>query len=88
MGSTTRYAALLRGINVGGRNKISMADLRSVFSDAGYGNVTTYIQSGNVAFEFDGARKSLESDIEALLPWLDWALAQAEAEHASPKAAE
>ncbi|MCZ0729433.1 DUF1697 domain-containing protein [Mycolicibacterium iranicum] len=67
MGSTTRYAALLRGINVGGRNKISMADLRSVFSDAGYGNVTTYIQSGNVAFEFDGARKSLESDIEALL---------------------
>lgn len=62
-----RYAALLRGINVGGRNKISMADLRGVFEDAGYAKVSTYIQSGNVAFEFGGAAKSLEADIEALL---------------------
>lgn len=67
MGSATRYVALLRGINVGGHNKISMADLRAVFDDAGYRNVTTYIQSGNVAFEHDGARASLESEIEALL---------------------
>jgi uncharacterized protein (DUF1697 family) len=62
-----RYVALLRGINVGGRNKISMADLREVFTDAGFGNVSTYIQSGNVAFEFGGARTKLESRIEALL---------------------
>ncbi len=67
MGSTTRYVALLRGINVGGRNKISMADLRAVFEEAGYRNVSTYIQSGNVAFEFDGARAALESAIEELL---------------------
>ncbi|QZT62730.1 DUF1697 domain-containing protein [Mycolicibacterium austroafricanum] len=66
MGSS-RYVALLRGINVGGRNKISMPDLRAVFEDAGFGNVSTYIQSGNVAFESDGARRSLEPDIEALL---------------------
>ena len=62
-----RYVALLRGINVGGRNKISMADLRDVFTDAGFGNVSTYIQSGNVAFESGGARAKLESGIEALL---------------------
>ncbi len=66
MGSA-RYVALLRGINVGGRNKISMADLRGIFEDAGFGNVSTYIQSGNVAFESGGARAKLESDIEALL---------------------
>lgn len=62
-----RYVALLRGINVGGRNKISMADLRKIFDDAGFGNVSTYIQSGNVAFESGGARATLESEIEALL---------------------
>jgi uncharacterized protein (DUF1697 family) len=62
-----RYVALLRGINVGGRNKISMADLREIFTDAGFGNVSTYIQSGNVAFESACARAKLESDIEALL---------------------
>jgi len=66
MGST-RYVAFLRGINVGGRNKISMADLRGIFEDAGFGNVSTYIQSGNVAFESGGARAKLEADIEALL---------------------
>jgi uncharacterized protein (DUF1697 family) len=59
--------ALLRGINVGGRNKISMVDLRAIFDDAGFGNVSTYIQSGNVAFESGGPRANLESDIEALL---------------------
>ncbi|PRC47275.1 DUF1697 domain-containing protein [Mycobacterium sp. ITM-2017-0098] len=62
-----RYVAFLRGINVGGRNKISMADLRGAFEDAGFGNVSTYIQSGNVAFESGGARAKLESGIEALL---------------------
>ena len=38
MGST-RYAALLRGINVGGRNKISTADLRAAFEEAGFVDV-------------------------------------------------
>ena len=62
-----RYVALVRGINVGGRNKVAMADLRQAFEGAGYGAVRTYIQSGNVLFESTGARKALEDDIEGLL---------------------
>jgi uncharacterized protein (DUF1697 family) len=62
-----RYVALLRGINVGGRNKVPMADLRRAFEDGGYGAVRTYIQSGNVLFESAAARRSLEDDIERLL---------------------
>jgi uncharacterized protein (DUF1697 family) len=44
------YVALLRGINVGGRNKIAMKDLHSSFVALGHGEITTYIQSGNVVF--------------------------------------
>ena len=44
------YVALLRGINVGGRNRLPMRDLAAIFSDAGCADVTTYIQSGNVVF--------------------------------------
>ncbi len=44
------HVALLRGINVGGRNKIPMADLREVVTSLGHTGVTTYIQSGNVLF--------------------------------------
>ncbi len=47
---TTRYVALLRGINVGGNNVIPMAELRASFSGAGFTDVTTYIASGNVVF--------------------------------------
>jgi uncharacterized protein (DUF1697 family) len=42
-----RYAVLLRGVNVGGRNKIAMADLRQILTDLGYGDVQTHLQSGN-----------------------------------------
>ena len=42
--------ALLRGINVGGKNKLPMKDLAGMFEDAGCGNVQTFIQSGNVIF--------------------------------------
>jgi uncharacterized protein (DUF1697 family) len=45
-----RYVALLRGINVGGRNKVAMADLRQVAASLGHTGVATYIQSGNVVF--------------------------------------
>jgi len=51
--STGTYIALLRGINVGGRNKIAMADLSTMFIDAGCSAVRTYIQSGNVVFAAD-----------------------------------
>lgn len=44
----TRYLALLRGINVGGRNVIRMADLRAALTERDFDNVATYIQSGNV----------------------------------------
>ena len=40
----------MRGINVGGRNRLPMADLRRIFTDAGCSSVQTYIQSGNVVF--------------------------------------
>ena len=46
----TRYAALLRGINVGGNNVIRMADLKASFEAMGLRDVGTYIQSGNVVF--------------------------------------
>lgn len=45
-----RYAALLRGINVGGHNKIAMADLRALLAATGYTDVATYLQSGNAVF--------------------------------------
>lgn len=65
--SLTRYLALLRGINVGGRNTVAMADLREAFAADGYEAVTTYIRSGNVLFESDAAPNSLEDDLEAML---------------------
>ena len=46
-----RYVALLRGVNVGGRNKLPMAGLRDVCTEAGCAAVQTYIQSGNVVFQ-------------------------------------
>jgi uncharacterized protein (DUF1697 family) len=63
----TRYVALLRGINVGGRNLVAMAELRDTFDAAGYQAASTYIQSGNVLFESDTERSSLESELEAVL---------------------
>jgi len=63
------HIALLRGINVGGRNKVPMADLREVVTSLGHTGVSTYIQSGNVLFstpEEDTAKlaAALESAIE------------------------
>ena len=48
-----RYVALLRGVNVGGKNRLPMADLRDIFTAAGCAAVQTYIQSGNVMFEVE-----------------------------------
>lgn len=47
---TKRHVALLRGINVGGRNKLSMDELTSILKRLGLEDVSTYIQSGNVVF--------------------------------------
>lgn len=48
-----KYLALLRGINVGGNNKVPMKDLRTCFESAGFTNVSTYIASGNIFFDAD-----------------------------------
>jgi uncharacterized protein (DUF1697 family) len=65
----TIYIALLRGINVGGKNIIKMAELKRMFEAMGMGQVQTYIQSGNVLFESEEAeeplRKRIEREIEA-----------------------
>lgn len=45
------YVALLRGINVGGNNKVDMKELKKVFEEAGMSSVKTYINSGNIVFE-------------------------------------
>jgi uncharacterized protein (DUF1697 family) len=64
----TRYVALLRGINVGGRNLIRMTDLAACFEAGGFADVATYIQSGNVLFSAAGKdRAGLVRRIEAML---------------------
>jgi uncharacterized protein (DUF1697 family) len=63
----TRYVALLRGINVGGRNKVPMAELRTAADDAGHTDVTTYIQSGNVLFVSSRPRADVEAELESVL---------------------
>ena len=52
-GLEMRYIALLRGINVSGQKKIKMIDLKNLFESLGFKNVKTYIQSGNVIFDYD-----------------------------------
>ncbi|WP_405990104.1 DUF1697 domain-containing protein [Streptomyces sp. NBC_00986] len=47
---TTTYAALLRGINVGGNKKLPMADLRTLLEGLGHDSVRTYLQSGQAVF--------------------------------------
>lgn len=54
-----RYAAFFRGINVGGRRVVKMADLRELFSELGFQNVQSYIQSGNVLFKTERAQAEL-----------------------------
>ncbi|MYT73936.1 MULTISPECIES: DUF1697 domain-containing protein [unclassified Streptomyces] len=60
-----RYAALLRGINVGGNKKVPMAELRALVEGLGHQDVATYLQSGNVTFAAGGGDEdSLAADIE------------------------
>lgn len=63
-----KYAAFLRGINVGGSKIIKMKELAEAFEEAGYKNVKTYIQSGNVIFESPKKSNStLEKAISKLI---------------------
>jgi len=62
------YVALLRGINVGGKNLIKMIDLKLCLEDAGFKDVHTYIQSGNVLFSAAGSDQvKLTKEIEDAL---------------------
>ena len=63
------YVALLRGINVGGNNKVVMSELREQIEAAGFTNVRTYINSGNLLFETaaDASREDVAQAIEDVL---------------------
>jgi uncharacterized protein (DUF1697 family) len=62
------YAVLLRGINVGGKNKVPMAGLRQSLEDIGFRDVSTYIASGNVILDADEPADEVAGRIEAALP--------------------
>ncbi len=65
---SARYAAFLRGINVGGNRTIKMADLRTCFEDLGFKEIRTVLQSGNVLFTSTSrSADALRSMIEAAL---------------------
>lgn len=61
-----RRAALLRGINVGGKKKVAMADLRALVEGLGHTEVVTYINSGNVVFT-NGTPKAGRGELEAAI---------------------
>lgn len=66
---TSKYIALFRGINVGGRNSLPMKELVAIMEDYGHTGIRTYIQSGNVVFESSRSRaksytKNISESIE------------------------
>lgn len=63
------YVALLRGINVGGNNKVVMSELRAQIAAEGFGHVRTYINSGNLLFETaaDASREDVAQTVEDIL---------------------
>jgi uncharacterized protein (DUF1697 family) len=62
-----KYVALLRGINVGGNNKVEMSRLKKLFEKLGYTNILTYINSGNIIFETKGTTQALAKTIDAAM---------------------
>jgi len=60
----SKYVALLRGINVGGKTKVEMPKLKQVFESLGFMEVSTYINSGNVAFSDSRSARQLPKLIE------------------------
>ena len=61
------YIALLRGINVGNSVKINMKELKILFEQCGFSNVSTYINSGNVLFKSNDKKNSITENIEKAL---------------------
>ena len=62
-----RYVLLLRGINVGGKNKVAMSDLKDMISKLGYENVITYINSGNIIFDANDNKEIVRVKISHML---------------------
>ena len=62
-----RYIALLRGINISGKNKIAMSDLKKGFSELGFADVITYLNSGNVIFSSPVDDKILADQIKFMI---------------------
>ena len=60
----TRYTLLVRGINVGGKNKVVMAELRQELTELGLGKVETYINSGNIFFTSTASKDQLVEKLE------------------------
>lgn len=64
----TTYLLLLRGVNVGGKNKVSMAELKKCLGDLGFANVSTFIASGNVILQSSKSANQIKTEIEKVLP--------------------
>lgn len=62
-----RWVALLRGVNLGARNKVPMAELRALLEAEGYGGVRTYIASGNVLLDGPRARARLAAELQRIV---------------------
>lgn len=62
-----RQVILLRGINLGPNRRVPMAELRALLIQAGYDNVRTYVQSGNIVLESDATAAELETDTGRLI---------------------
>jgi uncharacterized protein (DUF1697 family) len=62
-----RQVLLLRGINLGPTRRVAMPELRALFGEAGYGDVRTYLQSGNIVVSSDGAPAQLEREASGLI---------------------
>ena len=63
-----RYIAFLRGININGKNKVSMAELKQGFEKLDFGDVKTYLNSGNVIFSSDEEdAKKFTNQIEVMI---------------------
>jgi uncharacterized protein (DUF1697 family) len=61
------HIVLLRGINIGPRNRIAMPELREALTDAGFGDVRTYVQSGNVVLSSDRSQDDVAAECERVI---------------------
>ncbi|GEK28601.1 DUF1697 domain-containing protein [Furfurilactobacillus siliginis] len=69
------YLLLLRGVNVGGNHRVPMAELRAQLEQAGFTNVASYINSGNLLFASDAPVSEVEALVERiLLQEYDWSI--------------